>query len=98
MTRPFRDAPRIPIGLLAILLPAWGCAGAAGRPPVVAASPPGETATPPPAAPAPPAATAGEASSVAAGALPGMPPVLDPRDIYSEDRPGKLSRVVKEFP
>ncbi|MEO7649255.1 MAG: YncE family protein [Bryobacteraceae bacterium] len=30
--------------------------------------------------------------------LPGMPPVLDPNDIYSEDRPGKLSPVVKDFP
>jgi YVTN family beta-propeller protein len=27
-----------------------------------------------------------------------MPPVLDPDDIYSEDRPGRLSHVVKDFP
>ena len=27
-----------------------------------------------------------------------MPPVLDPDDIYSETRPGRLSRVVKDFP
>jgi len=31
-------------------------------------------------------------------ALPGMPPVLNPNDIYSEDAPGKLSPVVKDFP
>ncbi len=30
--------------------------------------------------------------------LPGMPPVIDPNDIYSEDRPGKLSPVVANFP
>ncbi|MEU6221669.1 beta-propeller fold lactonase family protein [Streptomyces sp. NPDC047022] len=30
--------------------------------------------------------------------LPGMPPVLDPKDIYTADRPGQLSPVVKNFP
>ncbi|MFF9410111.1 hypothetical protein ACF1B0_31980 [Streptomyces anandii] len=30
--------------------------------------------------------------------LPGMPPVLDPADVYAADRPGKLSPVVKDFP
>ena len=30
--------------------------------------------------------------------LPGMPPVLEPDDIYSETRPGRLSPVVKDFP
>jgi YVTN family beta-propeller protein len=30
--------------------------------------------------------------------LPGMPPVLDPNDIYSADRPNALSDVVKGFP
>src|ERR1051325_10821891 len=30
--------------------------------------------------------------------LPGMPPVLDPDDIYSADRPNALSDVVKDFP
>ncbi|MEV6161650.1 PQQ-binding-like beta-propeller repeat protein [Streptomyces sp. NPDC052052] len=35
--------------------------------------------------------------SVAPG-LPGMPPVLDPRDVYAADRPGKLSPAVKGFP
>jgi len=40
------------------------------------------------------------AASVAAAAnpLPGMPPVLDPTDIYSADRPNALSDVVKDFP
>lgn len=30
--------------------------------------------------------------------LPGMPPVVEPGDIYSEARSGKLSPVVKDFP
>jgi YVTN family beta-propeller protein len=30
--------------------------------------------------------------------LPGMPPVEDPADLYSADRPGRLSPVVKDFP
>ncbi|MEU3349707.1 hypothetical protein ABZ723_32870 [Streptomyces sp. NPDC006700] len=34
----------------------------------------------------------------AADVLPGMPPVLDPADVYAADRPGKLSPVVRDFP
>src|SRR5260370_4687131 len=34
----------------------------------------------------------------AADTLPGMPPVLDSKDIYSADRPGQLSSVVKDYP
>lgn len=30
--------------------------------------------------------------------LPGMPPVLHPRDVYAADRPNKLSPVVRDFP
>jgi YVTN family beta-propeller protein len=30
--------------------------------------------------------------------LPGMPPVLDPQDIYAADRPGDLSPTVRNFP
>ncbi|MFD7259516.1 YncE family protein [Streptomyces sp. NPDC059874] len=30
--------------------------------------------------------------------LAGMPPVLDPNDVYAADRPNKLSPVVKDFP
>jgi YVTN family beta-propeller protein len=30
--------------------------------------------------------------------LPGMPPLLDPRDVYAADRPGRLSPVVRDFP
>jgi YVTN family beta-propeller protein len=32
------------------------------------------------------------------GGLPGMPPPLDPHDIYAADRPGALSPVVRGFP
>ncbi|MET7456069.1 hypothetical protein ABZT03_30135 [Streptomyces sp. NPDC005574] len=34
----------------------------------------------------------------AAPGLPGMPPLLDPRDVYAADRPGRLSPVVRDFP
>lgn len=30
--------------------------------------------------------------------LPGMPPVLDPKDVYAADRAGQLSPAVKDFP
>lgn len=30
--------------------------------------------------------------------LPGMPPVLDPKDVYAADRANRLSPVVKDFP
>jgi YVTN family beta-propeller protein len=30
--------------------------------------------------------------------LPGMPPLLDPRDVYAADRPGNLSPAVRGFP
>ncbi|MGI5336858.1 beta-propeller fold lactonase family protein [Streptomyces sp. CA-181903] len=30
--------------------------------------------------------------------LPGMPPLLDPNDVYAADRPNALSPVVKDFP
>ncbi|MFE5912311.1 hypothetical protein ACFQ6B_24975 [Streptomyces wedmorensis] len=42
-----------------------------------------------PAAPKPAAAPAG---------LPGMPPLLDPNDVYAADRPNRLSPVVRNFP
>jgi YVTN family beta-propeller protein len=38
------------------------------------------------------------ANSGSLNLLPGMPPVNDPNDIYSADRPGNLSSVVKGFP
>ncbi|MFE9613333.1 hypothetical protein [Streptomyces sp. NPDC006012] len=38
------------------------------------------------------------ARSVLSAALPGMPPLLDPKDAYAADRPGRLSPVVKDFP
>src|ERR1017187_8049449 len=49
-----------------------------------------------------PAAGPSSASSVspekaAENPLPGMPPVADPHDLYSADRPGMLSPVVRDF-
>lgn len=43
-------------------------------------------------------AEAATPSGRAKPALPGMPPVLDAKDVYAADRPGKLSPVVKDFP
>src|SRR5260370_24139040 len=37
-------------------------------------------------------------ASSSADTLPGMPPVLDSKDIYSADRPGQLSSGVKDYP
>jgi len=44
-----------------------------------------------------PSAEAGTSTTPRAP-LPGMPPVLDPLDIYAADRPGQLSPVVSRFP
>src|SRR5256885_13410370 len=40
----------------------------------------------------------GHAEMQRAGALPGMPPLVDPRDVYAAARPGNLSQVVSGFP
>src|SRR5262249_7238279 len=67
------------LGLL--LLGAGACSPAAGDSTVS----PGRSAEP-----------AREASpTVDPNALPGMPPLLDPNDIYAADRPGALSRAVR---
>ncbi|MCL6674122.1 YncE family protein [Streptomyces panaciradicis] len=44
------------------------------------------------------AAVAPARKQAAVQGLPGMPPVLDPEDVYAADRPNKLSPVVKDFP
>ncbi|MFE2431415.1 YncE family protein [Streptomyces sp. NPDC059373] len=56
----------------------------------------GQRHTAPSHAPSPSASAA--ASPVAATTLPGMPPLLDPNDLYAADRPGRLSPVVRGFP
>lgn len=43
-------------------------------------------------------ASAAASKAAAARLLPGMPPPLDPHDLYAADRPGKLSPVVKGIP
>jgi len=45
-----------------------------------------------------PAPSPTTATAAGANALPGMPPVLDPNDIYAADRPNQLSPVIKGFP
>ncbi len=42
-------------------------------------------------------ATTGTAAVATGDALPGMPPVLDPNDIYAADRPNQMSPVVQGF-
>ncbi|WP_405641845.1 YncE family protein [Streptomyces uncialis] len=69
----------------AVLVALAGCGGDGGD---RGAAPPGTER-----AAQPPAPAAG-----AVDVLPGMPPVLDPKDLYSADRPGALSPVVKDFP
>ncbi|MFC1406715.1 MULTISPECIES: YncE family protein [Streptacidiphilus] len=44
------------------------------------------------------AAASGAAAPGSTDALPGMPPLLSPTDIYAADRPNALSPVVKDFP
>jgi hypothetical protein len=43
-------------------------------------------------------ALAPAATACAAGPLPGMPPLLDPNDVYDADRPNQLSQVVSHSP
>ncbi|AVH61132.1 MULTISPECIES: YncE family protein [Streptomyces] len=50
----------------------------------------------PPATPAPPRKHPPKKQTIRG--LPGMPPVLDPKDVYAADRPNRLSPVVKDFP
>jgi YVTN family beta-propeller protein len=40
----------------------------------------------------------GSANRMRADVLPGMPPILEARDIYAADRPGNLSPTVKDLP
>jgi YVTN family beta-propeller protein len=42
--------------------------------------------------------SAGSAARTSAGPLPGMPALLDSRDIYAAGRPGRLSPAVQNFP
>src|SRR5947209_96657 len=42
--------------------------------------------------------TGGLPAKGAVAPLPGMPPVINPHDVYSETHAGKLSPVVRDFP
>ncbi len=77
-----RRAGAVVAGALLALLA--GCGSPAG--PTRADS---STTAPPP--PAPP-------RKAVPAVLPGMPPVLDPKDLYAADRPGMFSPAVKGFP
>ena len=85
-------------GLLAIasvgaLLALSGCSG----PPVAVAVPAQNQAAA--IEPSPPVTdVTTPASPVARPGLPGMPPILDPKDVWAADRPGQLSRAVAGMP
>lgn len=78
---------------LLIVLPllAAACSGGASRPPSTTDAPssPDRSLLATTAPSRPPA--------VPAGLLPGMPPPLDPHDLYAADRPNRLSPVVRGF-
>ncbi|MGC5362958.1 hypothetical protein ACPXCE_14950 [Streptomyces sp. DT24] len=78
-----RCATRTPALLGAVLLVALaGCGSSDGHGSPAAAPPP----------------TPSRVGPAAPPGLPGMPPVLDPRDVYAADRAGRLSPVVRKFP
>ncbi len=70
-----------------VLVALLGSACSSGQPFPEVINPPDDVATGP--------AVTGTVSGTA---LPGMPPVQDPRDIYAADRPNLLSPVVANFP
>ncbi|GAA1150656.1 hypothetical protein GCM10009654_02510 [Streptomyces hebeiensis] len=76
---------------VALLSPLAGCAGSDGPRPDRTAT---DAATRAAARPVTPERSEPSRSA----ALPGMPPVRDPKDIYAADRPGMLSPVVRKFP
>jgi YVTN family beta-propeller protein len=46
----------------------------------------------------PPTTAVATTTAVPGSTLPGMPPLVDPNDVYAADRPGQLSAEVKDFP
>jgi DNA-binding beta-propeller fold protein YncE len=74
--------------LTGLLIAAAAACSSSGAKPVAPPTP--AASTPAPSLTSPPA-------RVSAG-LPGMPPVLDPHDIYAADRPNRLSPVVRNDP
>ncbi len=86
--RPFHHAARrATLFAAAIALAATGCSSGGSQ----AAT--GQSARPS----APAAAATPSATPVAAAGLPGMPPVLDPTDLYAADRPNQIAPVAQHF-
>jgi YVTN family beta-propeller protein len=81
---PFRRTVAVLAGLL-LAGPLVGCTPSPSRGPVPHSA---ATTSGTPAASATPAAPA--------GLLPGMPPPLDPHDLYAADRPGRISAVARK--
>ena len=92
----FTPPPRRRSGRTALLLAAGlvlattGCGSAAPR----------SSAAPSAGTPGTATGSAGTAPrpSATGSALPGMPPVLDPHDLYAADRPGMMAPAVQSFP
>jgi DNA-binding beta-propeller fold protein YncE len=70
------------------------CIAAAGLAAVLALPGCDRAPAPPPAPPAPPVVTAAPAATAAVATVPGMPPVQDPTNLYSETSANKLSPAV----
>ncbi|WP_405464183.1 YncE family protein [Streptomyces jietaisiensis] len=87
-----RTRTRLPLAATALLLalaPLAGCGdGSSGTGTRQAAAPTAPS----------PSDKAAAHRKVTPDGLPGMPPLLDPEDVYAADRPGMLSPVVKDFP
>ncbi|RSS84228.1 YncE family protein [Streptomyces sp. WAC06614] len=81
-TRPSRRATALFAGLVLAALAGCG-AGSGGKPEALGSAGAGRPVKAVPEVPP---------------GLPGMPPVLDPKDVYAADRPNKLSPLVKDFP
>jgi YVTN family beta-propeller protein len=78
------------VGLGALLLAVAGCSADPPRDPHHVQPTPTPSTAPSSGAVSPPPAVT--------GLLPGMPPPLDPKDIYAADRPNALSRAVRHDP
>ena len=90
----------LPASLLVVALVASACSASSASPGGPSSPNPSDSGmTGMSMSPSSASASPAKSSAVAGvGDLPGMPPLLDPNDVYAADRPGQLSPVVKGFP
>ncbi len=91
----------LPVALLVFAVAASACSGTSATPATTGSPAPGDSGM----AGMSMSPSSGSASATAPrspvdglGPLPGMPPLLDPNDVYAADRPNDLSPVVQGFP